>query len=71
MDEEIITVPLELSVGDHIVLYNKGTVVYGFVSGWMVAGGQFVRIFIENIEEPFRLVGENAWMAMREEEING
>lgn len=71
MDEEIITVPLEVSVGDHIVLYNKGTVVDGLVSGWMVAGGQVVRIFIENIDEPFRLVGDNAWMAMREEEVNG
>jgi hypothetical protein len=71
MDEEITTVPLEVSVGDHIVLYNKGTVVDGFISGWMVAGGQVVRVFIENLEEPFKLVGDNAWLALREDEVNG
>lgn len=71
MEENITTIPLEVSVGDHIVLYKKGTVVDGFISGWMVAGGQVARIFIEHLDEPFKLVGENAWIALREDEVNG
>lgn len=68
MDE---TQPLEIAVGDHIVLYNNGTVVDGIVSGWMVAGGEVVHIFVENIEQAFRLKGENPWIALREGEDNG
>ena len=63
--------PIEIAVGEHIVLYNKGTIVDGLVSGWMVAGGEVVHIFIENIEQAFRLKGENPWMALREGEEDG
>ena len=63
--------PIEIAVGEHIILYNNGTVVDGKVSGWMVAGGEVVHIFIDNIEQAFRLKGENPWIALREGEADG
>ena len=62
---------MEIEVGMPVVLYNKGTVVDGLVSGWMVAGGEVVHLFIDHIEQPFRLIGENKWQLMREDEEDG
>jgi hypothetical protein len=61
---------LELSVGDFVILIKGKTIVDGEVSGWMVAGGQVVHLFITEIEQPFKLVGEDAWKVAREEEEN-
>jgi hypothetical protein len=63
-------IDLELSVGDFVILIKGRTIVDGEVSGWMVAGGQIVHLFIAEIEQPFRLVGEDAWKVAREEEEN-
>jgi len=61
-------IDLELSVGDFVILIKGRTIVDGEVSGWMVAGGQVVHLFITEIEQPFKLVGEDAWKVAREEE---
>jgi len=63
-------IDLELSVGDFVILIKGRTIVDGEVSGWMVAGGQVVHLFITEIEQPFKLVGEDAWKVAREEEEN-
>ena len=63
-------IDLELSVGDFVILIKGRTIVDGEVSGWMVAGGQVVHLFITEIEQPFKLVGEDAWKVAREEETN-
>lgn len=63
-------IDLELSVGDFVILIKGKTIVDGEVSGWMVAGGQIVHLFITEIEQPFKLVGEDAWKVAREEEEN-
>ena len=54
-----------------MALIKGGTVVDGLVSGWMVAGGEVAHIFIEEIESPFRLIGENAWQLATLEDENG
>ena len=72
MDDEIRELqPLEVQVGDPVVLYNNGTLVDGLVTGWMVAGGEVVHLFIENIEQAFKLIGDNPWVVLREDEANG
>ena len=63
-------IDLELSVGDFVILIKGRTIVDGEVSGWMVAGGQVVHLFITEIEQPFKLVGEDAWKVAREEDTN-
>jgi len=63
-------IDLELSVGDFVILIKGRTIVDGEVSGWMVAGGQVMHLFITEIEQPFKLVGEDAWKVAREEEEN-
>jgi hypothetical protein len=63
-------IDLELSVGDFVILIKGRTIVDGEVSGWMVAGGQVVHLFITGIEQPFKLVGEDAWKVAREEETD-
>jgi hypothetical protein len=63
-------IDLELSVGDFVILIKGRTIVDGEVSGWMVAGGQIVHLFISEIEQPFKLIGENAWKVAREEETD-
>lgn len=59
---------IELTVGDWVVLTKGKTVVDGFVSGWMVAGGEVIHLFVEEIESPFKLVGENPWKVAKEVE---
>jgi hypothetical protein len=59
---------MELEIGSHVVLMRGGTIVDGLVSGWMVAGGVAVRLFIENIDCEFKLVGDDPWMIMEEAE---
>lgn len=63
-------IDLEVSVGDFVILIKGRTIVDGEVSGWMVAGGQVVHLFITEIEQPFKLVGEDAWKVAREEDTN-
>ena len=62
---------MELQIGQQVALIKGGTVVDGLVSGWMVAGGEVAHIFIEEIESPFRLIGENAWQLATLEDENG
>jgi hypothetical protein len=63
-------IDLEIGVGDFVILIKGKTLVDGEVSGWMVAGGQIVHLFISEIEQPFKLIGENAWKVAREEETD-
>lgn len=52
---------IELEVGDWVVLSRGNTVVDGYVTGWLVAGGEVVHLFVEEIEQAFKLIGENPW----------
>ena len=63
--------PVEVVVGDHAVLFKDGTIVDGLISGWMVAGGEVIHLFIENCEQPFKLVGDDSWKFLREDEEDG
>ena len=63
-------IDLEIGVGDFVILIKGKTLVDGEVSGWMVAGGQIMHLFISEIEQPFKLIGENAWKVAREEETD-
>jgi hypothetical protein len=57
---------IELEVGDWVVLSRGNTVVDGYVTGWLVAGGEVVHLFVEEIENPFKLIGENPWRVGKE-----
>jgi hypothetical protein len=59
---------IEVEVGDWVVLSRGKTVIDGYVTGWMVAGGEVIHLFIEEIEAPFKLVGENPWSVGKEPE---
>jgi hypothetical protein len=59
---------IELEVGDWVVMQKGRTIIDGYVTGWMVAGGEVIHLFIEEIEAPFKLVGENPWAVGKEPE---
>lgn len=42
--------------------------VEGDVSGWLVAGGQVSHLFLTDIEQSFKMIGENPWRLVKEEE---
>lgn len=54
---------IELEIGDWVVLSRGNTVVDGYVTGWLVSGGEVVHLFVEEIEQAFKLIGENPWKA--------
>lgn len=53
---------MEVSIGDYVILVKDRTIVDGEISGWMVAGGELVHLFIAGIECPFKMIGEDPWM---------
>lgn len=57
---------IELTIGDWVVLSRGNTVVDGYVTGWLVAGGEVVHLFVEEIEQAFKLIGENPWIVGKE-----
>lgn len=57
---------IELEIGDWVVLSRGNTVVDGYVTGWLVAGGEVVHLFVEEIEQAFKLIGENPWIVGKE-----
>jgi hypothetical protein len=59
---------IELEIGDWVVLSRGNTVVDGYVTGWLVAGGEVVHLFVEEIEQAFKLIGENPWIVGKEPE---
>lgn len=61
---------IELSIGDYIILTKGNAMVDGEVSGWLVAGGEVARLFITELEQPFKMIGEDSWKVVREGEVD-
>lgn len=61
---------IELKIGDYIILTKGNAVVDGEVSGWLVAGGEVAHLFLTELEQPFKMIGENAWKVVREGEVD-
>lgn len=59
---------MELSIGDWVILQRGNTVVDGEVAGWLVAGGEVVHVFVTELDQPFKLVGDNPWRIGKEPE---
>lgn len=57
---------MELEIGDWIILTRGQTVVDGEVAGWLVAGGEVVHVFVTELDQPFKLVGDNPWKVGKE-----
>ncbi len=59
---------IELQIGDYVILVKGRAMVEGDVSGWLVAGGQVSHLFLTDIEQSFKMIGENPWRLVKEEE---
>lgn len=52
---------MDVQVGDYIILTRGRTIVDGEVTGWLVSGGELLKLFIDEIESPFEMFGDNPW----------
>lgn len=61
---------MDISVGDYIVITRGRTIVDGEVTGWLVSGGELIKLFIDEIDSPFVMFGENPWKVVIGEETD-
>lgn len=59
---------MEVAIGETVILLKDNTLVDGEITGWLVAGGELVHIFIKGIESPFKMFGEDPWKVVTGEE---